>query len=170
MSHDFTPSEIELAKERLGLTTQRLLFVFRASQLGKVQELLHDLINQTRTSFRQWLPQLHPDHNPGDPAKHRQFLVLAFVWSELKNLKDPEKAKAYWMAVQEDARRYVSPFRTTPSFAKAGNTSQPTGMRGVHNYANYVPSTQTAAYESVSDVVNQTLDAYAYGIWGIRPV
>lgn len=157
MSHDFTTEEIELAKERLGLTLQALLFPFRALHMSIAQERLKELVDRTRPIFRQWLPRLHPDHNPDRPDLHRQFLCLAFVWSELKSLRDPKKFKQQWFTIQEAERKYASPFRTSPVFAKHGYTT----TRDIN---------ATSVSDNSTSTGSDSVDAIRYGLFYIRPV
>lgn len=117
MSNDFTQAEIDLAKERLGITSQQLLFAFQAGQLSIVEERLHAILESARKAFRSWLPRLHPDRQPNRPEFHREFLVLSWVWSLLKNMKDPVVVKSHWLAVQEKQRKNANPMRAMPSFA-----------------------------------------------------
>lgn len=158
MSHNFTPVEVERAKQMIGVTADHLLSAFRALTLRDCHEKMDIILRGARKAYRAWLPRLHPDHNPDDPIKHRQMLILSVAYAELKKLKDPDLQAQIWhrhqhlmrQEIQRKAQQSMTPFNSRPTFTQWGiqyNTTVSSGTTATITSSNvYSPFYVTVKY------------------------
>lgn len=75
-----SPSERQLAHQLLGIT-DRDLAAIESSALG--EEQLKQLKQRVRRTFKELVPQYHPDRNGGDVEKARLFSLLVRATKEI---------------------------------------------------------------------------------------
>lgn len=108
-------SEIDLAKQILGINDQDLLSAFRASTLAEAKLLIGVLVQKVKANYRKQARQLHPDLNPDDEVKARQFSCLAHVYSEYQEFTTNLNIAKMWY---QEWRKQTNPFKATPTFSK----------------------------------------------------
>ena len=135
--HDFTPTEVTQAKQRLSVSDQDILKVWLCPTWEECESRWQETIARAKKAYRRALHELHPDKNP-DPNAKRQLQVLMRAYQDLKALDGNQRQRVqFWQHHQRRKRQVPQQraqviqavhrgFNSVPTFINMSNATTTT--------------------------------------------